>query len=60
MNDELLDHSHYHDPSKPYMSLHDRAAQFMPFKPLNRGHDYDLDGDGGDEGRAEIQILDQF
>ena len=49
---ELLDCPHYHDPNKPYMSMHDRAAQFMPFKPLSRGHDFGQDDDGDDEEHA--------
>ena len=48
-DEELLNYSHYHEPGKPYMSMHDRAAQFMPFKPLSRGHDFDQDDDGDDE-----------
>lgn len=38
---------HYHVPGKPYMSMRDRAAQFMPFKSL-KGYDEML-GDIADE-----------
>ena len=34
----LYEIPHFHDPKRPYMSKHDRAAQFMPFKSL-RGFD---------------------
>lgn len=38
---------HYHVPGKPYMSMHDRAGQFMPFKSL-KGYD-EMVGDISDE-----------
>ena len=35
----------FHDPTKPYMSMSERAAQFMPFKALGRDHGSDQDDD---------------
>lgn len=32
--DDILNLEHFHDKKRPYMSRHDRAAQFMPFKSL--------------------------
>lgn len=43
----------FHDPKMPYMSMEARAAQFMPFKPLGRGHDFGQDDGDGDEVGAE-------
>lgn len=39
MNEDLTRRPAYHDPERPYMSMHDRAAQFMPFKSLNGYHE---------------------
>jgi len=36
---KLLKRAPFHAPGRPYMSRHDRAAQFMPFKSLNEYHD---------------------
>lgn len=36
--DELYKMPAYHEPGKPYMSMRDRAAQFMPFKSLTDYH----------------------
>lgn len=38
----------FHDPTKPYMSMSERAAQFMPFKALGRDHNSDQ-GDNDDD-----------
>lgn len=51
--EDLYNYPAYHDPKRPYMSIEDRAAQFMPFKPLSRGRDFGQDDDGDDEARAE-------
>ena len=32
--DDIIDLPHFHDPDKPFMSHHDRAAQFAPYKSL--------------------------
>ena len=32
--DDIIDLPHYHEPSKPYMSMQDRAGQFAPYKSL--------------------------
>lgn len=32
--DDIINLEHFHDPKRPFMSRHDRAAQFMPFKSL--------------------------
>ncbi len=39
--DDIIDLPHYHDPSRPYMSHSDRAAEFAPFKSLTVDHLYD-------------------
>ena len=31
---DIIDLPHFHDPARPYMSIHDRAAQFAPYKSL--------------------------
>lgn len=36
--DDLLYMPHHQSKNRPHMSLHDRAAQFAPFSPLN-GYD---------------------
>ena len=36
---DLLNQPHFHAPNYPFMSIHDRAAQFMPFKSLTGYHD---------------------
>lgn len=36
--DDIINLPAYHVPGKPYMSIHDRAGQFMPFKSL-KGYD---------------------
>lgn len=36
--DDIIDLPHFHDSSQPYMSMHDRAAQFAPYKSLT-GYD---------------------
>lgn len=36
--DDIIDLPHFHDPSRPYISMHDRAAQFAPYKSLT-GYD---------------------
>lgn len=38
----LLELPHFHAPGRPFMSGHDRAAQFMPFKSLT-GFDSQID-----------------
>ncbi len=38
----LIDMPHFHDPNRPFMSMRDRAGQFMPFKSL-RGFDDDIE-----------------
>ena len=38
----LIDMPHFHDLKRPYMSMHDRAGQFMPFKSL-KGFDEDIE-----------------
>ena len=48
----LFTREHYHDPARPYMSMSDRAAQFMPFEALRRGRDF-LPDDDGDDGTDE-------
>lgn len=35
---DIIELPHFHDPSRPYMSMRDRAAQFAPYKSLN-GYD---------------------
>ncbi len=30
----IINFPHFHNSDKPYMSMHDRAAQFAPFKSL--------------------------
>ena len=35
---QIVDLPHFHAPGRPFMSNHDRAAQFMPFKSL-KGYD---------------------
>lgn len=37
----IIDMPHFHDPKRPFMSMHDRAGQFMPFKSL-KGFDDDI------------------
>ena len=32
--DDIIDLPHFHADGRPYMSMRDRAAQFMPFKNL--------------------------
>ena len=32
--DDIIDLPHFHADGKPYMSMRDRAGQFMPFKSL--------------------------
>lgn len=32
--DDIIDLPHFHDPNKPYMANHDRAAQFAAYKSL--------------------------
>lgn len=32
--DDIINLEHFHNPKRPFMSRHDRAAQFMPFKSL--------------------------
>ncbi|MBR5046372.1 hypothetical protein IKX73_01940 [Candidatus Saccharibacteria bacterium] len=32
--DDIINLPHFHDPTKPYMSLRDRAAQFASYKSL--------------------------
>ena len=36
--DDIIDIPRYIDPARQSMSMHDRAAQFMPFKSL-KGYD---------------------
>ena len=36
--DDIIDLPHFHNSSRPYMSMHDRAAQFAPYKSLT-GYD---------------------
>ena len=31
---DIIDLPHFHDPARPYMSMHDRAAQFAPYTSL--------------------------
>lgn len=31
---DIIDLPHFHDPTRPYMSIHDRATQFAPYKSL--------------------------
>ena len=31
---DIINLPHFHDPSRPYMTMHDRAAQFAPYKSL--------------------------
>ena len=38
----LIDMPHFHAQKRPFMSMHDRAGQFMPFKSL-RGFDEDIE-----------------
>lgn len=38
----LLELPHFHAPGRPFMSGHDRTAQFMPFKSLT-GFDSQID-----------------
>ena len=38
----LIDMPHFHDPKRPFMSIRDRAGQFMPFKSL-KGFDDEID-----------------
>ena len=35
---DIIDHPHWQSPTRPHMSLHDRAAQFAPFAALS-GYD---------------------
>ena len=35
---DIINMPHYHDPKRPYMSAHDRAGQFAPFKSLDGYH----------------------
>lgn len=37
--DDIINLPAYHAPSRPYMPLYDRAAQFMPFKSLGDAQD---------------------
>lgn len=32
--DDIIDLLHFHDSSRPCMTMHDRAAQFAPYKSL--------------------------
>ncbi|MBQ1373231.1 hypothetical protein IIY66_00290 [Candidatus Saccharibacteria bacterium] len=32
--DDIIDLPHFHDSSRPCMTMHDRAAQFAPYKSL--------------------------
>lgn len=45
--DDILNLEHYYEPGRPFMSVHDRASQFMPFKSL-RGYDEMIDEDEKD------------
>ena len=31
---DIIDHPHWQSPTRPHMSLYDRAAQFAPFAAL--------------------------
>ena len=37
--DDIINMVHFHDPKRPYMSMHDRAGQFSPFKSLSAYHE---------------------
>lgn len=37
--DDIINLPHFHAKNKPYMSLSERAAQFMPFKSLSGYHE---------------------
>ena len=37
--DDIIDLEHFHDSKRPYMSMHDRAGQFAPFKSLAAYHE---------------------
>lgn len=32
--DDIINLPHFHDPSRSHMSMHNRAAQFAPYKSL--------------------------
>ena len=32
---DIIDHPHWQSPTRPHMSLYDRAAQFAPFDALS-------------------------
>ena len=36
---DIIDHPHWQSPTRPHMSLYDRAAQFAPFAALTGYHD---------------------
>ena len=40
--DDIIDLPHFHAENRPYMNMHDRAGQFMPFKSL-KGFDEMVD-----------------
>ena len=33
---DIIDHPHWQSPTRPHMSLYDRAAQFSPFRGSDR------------------------
>ena len=37
--DDIINLEHFHDSKRPYMSMHDRAGQFAPFKSLAAYHE---------------------
>ncbi|MBR5647728.1 hypothetical protein IKW73_02205 [Candidatus Saccharibacteria bacterium] len=45
--DDIINLPPYHVPGRPYMSMRDRAGQFMPFKSL-KGYD-EMVGSTADE-----------
>lgn len=45
--DDIINSPPFHVPGKPYMSIRDRAGQFMPFKSL-KGYD-EMVGDTANE-----------
>ena len=52
--DDIIDLPHFHDSSRPYMTMHDRAAQFAPYKSLT-GYDEMLTATAEDILAADIR-----
>lgn len=50
---DIIDLPHFHDPARPFMSMHDRAAQFAPYKALGE----DLTGEVAEEDGYTVELF---